>query len=545
MRVGKSQSESQIRRALCDGQIVPYFQPLVEIGNGNVCGFEVLARWLHPLRGLVNPDEFIKLAEQCGVIHTLTERVLLQAFESVAPWEGIQLAVNVSPLELRDRSLPERIRAVAEQGSFSLHRLTVEITESALVDNLEIAASIACELKDLGIKLALDDFGTGYSSLRNLQALPFDELKVDRSFVGSMVQDRDSRKIVSAVVGLGQSLGLTTVAEGIEDRSQAEMLQWLGCDLGQGWLYGPPVPAPLIASVLDTLMPISGASSAAPSSVVSNSVEVSPGVHKADSQAIYEGAPVGLCFLDRNLRYVTVNDRLVEMHGVPINQRLGRRFGDVFPDLAATCEPFLRRALAGESVNGLELCRPNPKRPGQCSTLSFHYHPAKDEAGEVIGISVVGIDITEHRQIEKQLRQLEERHRRILDSKTILLWTIDKAGIALETDPDCGTIRVMSTEQICNNEWLAAFHVDDVARTVSAILQSLVTGKAIDIEHRIRQCSGEWRWFRSRGQAKRDLAGAVVGWCGISEDIHEYKAFELDLNNARENKKAKVECREQ
>ncbi|MEO6982152.1 MAG: EAL domain-containing protein, partial [Edaphobacter sp.] len=115
-------------------------------------------------------------------------------------------------------------------------------TESALVDNLDLAGSIANGLKDLGVKLALNDFGTGYSSLRNLQALPFDELKVDRSFVNSMIESRDSRKIVAAVIGLGQSLKLTTVAEGIENNTQADILRWLGCDIGQGWLYGPPFP---------------------------------------------------------------------------------------------------------------------------------------------------------------------------------------------------------------------------------------------------------------------------------------------------------------
>ncbi len=150
------------------------------------------------------------------------------------------------------------MRRAAEQGAFPLNHLAIEITESSLVDNLELASSIASELKRMGVKLALDDFGTGYSSLRHLQALPFNEIKMDRSFVNSMIYNRDSRKIVAAVIGLGQSLGLITVAEGIEDRTQADMLQWLGCDLGQGWLYGRAIPAAEIADVLAATMHIPG-----------------------------------------------------------------------------------------------------------------------------------------------------------------------------------------------------------------------------------------------------------------------------------------------
>ncbi len=148
------------------------------------------------------------------------------------------LAGNISPFLLRDLTLPKRIREAAEAAAFPLNRVVIEITESALVENLEHAQTIARELKAQGCRLALDHFGTGYSSLLHLQSLPFDELKVDRSFVGSMTTRRESRKIVSAVVGLGQSLGMETIAEGVETQDQAEMLLLLGCAMGQGWLFG-------------------------------------------------------------------------------------------------------------------------------------------------------------------------------------------------------------------------------------------------------------------------------------------------------------------
>jgi len=160
------------------------------------------------------------------------------------------IAINISPQQLQDLSLPKQIEDIAATSGFPLSRVVIEVTESALVDNVDSAQAIAKGLKSLGVKIALDDFGTGYSSLLHLQSLPFSELKVDRGFVSTMTESRQSRKIVAAVVGLGQSLGLATIAEGVEKREQAEMLMWLGCDLGQGWPFGRPVPAEDLPAVI-------------------------------------------------------------------------------------------------------------------------------------------------------------------------------------------------------------------------------------------------------------------------------------------------------
>ena len=237
------ENEIDLRRALESNEISPYFQPIVELRSGLLTGFEVLARWQHPRRGMVLPDDFIPLAEKTGLNGLLTGNLLRSVF-AVAnniP-EHLTLSVNISLTQLSDRSLPRHIRLAAEQAHFPLSRLILEITESALVGNTEHAYLIANELKEQGSCLALDDFGTGYSSLRHLQALPFDELKVDASFIRSMTHTRESRKIAAAVIGLGNSLGLVTVAEGVEHQTHADMLLWLGCERGQGWLYGRPVP---------------------------------------------------------------------------------------------------------------------------------------------------------------------------------------------------------------------------------------------------------------------------------------------------------------
>ena len=239
--------ERDLRQALADDAIVPHFQPLVDLKSGRFIGVEMLARWPHPMRGAVSPAEFIPVAEDLGLIVPLTNRLLQRACTAAAHWpDHLTLACNISPLQLRDHTLPAMVRGVLEQTGFPAHRLKLEITESALVGDLELAGRVFGELKVLGVRLALDDFGTGYASLRNLQSLPFDTLKIDASFVGAMLVDKESEKIVSAVIGLGRSLGLCTVAEGVETAEAAALLRTLGCDIGQGWFFGRPCPVEML-----------------------------------------------------------------------------------------------------------------------------------------------------------------------------------------------------------------------------------------------------------------------------------------------------------
>ena len=239
-----AQLESELRQAVADEDIVPHFQPLTDLGTGRLVGVEMLARWPHTVRGMISPGEFIPMAEKSDLIGAMTLSLLRQGCRAAAGWPAhVMLACNLSPMQLRDEGLPATVRDVLAETGFPAARLELEVTESALVGDLVLARRLLEEIKALGVKLALDDFGTGYSSLRHLQLLPFDKLKIDQSFVGAMLADKESAKIVSAVVGLGHSLGLSTVAEGVENEEVAALLRGLGCDIGQGWLFGRPVPA--------------------------------------------------------------------------------------------------------------------------------------------------------------------------------------------------------------------------------------------------------------------------------------------------------------
>jgi EAL domain-containing protein (putative c-di-GMP-specific phosphodiesterase class I) len=199
---------------------------------------------------MVSPGEFVPVAEQCGVIGAMTERLLLRGCRAAVTWpDDVVLSVNLSPRQVFDRTLVDMIRNALRQTGLPPHRLDLELTESALVGDLAAARNVLAELKALGVRLSLDDFGTGYSSLAHLQALPFDKLKIDAGFVRAMAGDADSRKIVAAVVGLGHSLGLPTVAEGVETEAQLETLRQLGCDVGQGWLFGAATPEAKAAEI--------------------------------------------------------------------------------------------------------------------------------------------------------------------------------------------------------------------------------------------------------------------------------------------------------
>ena len=234
---------ADLRGAIEQGAIEPYFQPLVDAQSGRLVGYELLARWNHPERGFVSPAEFIPLAESIGLIAPLTEAVIIRACQIARVWpDHLMLACNISPLQLRDDAVVGMVAGILARTGMPAARLELEITESALLDDLQMAGAVLGRLKEMGLSLALDDFGTGYSSLRHLQVLPFDKLKIDAGFVGAMRSDPESSKIVAAVIGLGRSLGLHTVAEGVEDEATARLVAELGCHVVQGWHFGRPMP---------------------------------------------------------------------------------------------------------------------------------------------------------------------------------------------------------------------------------------------------------------------------------------------------------------
>lgn len=251
----QARQEERLRGAIAADELVPYYQPIIDLRSGQVRGLEVLSRWDDPSEGIQMPGDFIPVAERAGFIDELTFSVLEQACRtavtSLAP--DMFIAVNIAPQQFEDDWLAQRVLAVLHETGLPAHRLEVELTENALIGDLAAAKRVISSLKNLGIQIALDDFGTGYSSLCYLSELPFDKIKIDRSFIQNLHQRPENAKIVNAIVGLGRSLGVETVAEGVESEEEAAYLKSIDCPTCQGFLYARPVPAEKIPEVLRSL----------------------------------------------------------------------------------------------------------------------------------------------------------------------------------------------------------------------------------------------------------------------------------------------------
>jgi predicted signal transduction protein with EAL and GGDEF domain len=251
--IAHGEIEQGIRFGLEHGQFVPYFEPQVDLKTGEIVGFEVLARWNHPLSGVIGPDTFIPVAEEIGLIGRLSEQVIGEALREAAAWDPeIKISVNISPFQFADGWLAQRIVRILAQTAFPAERLVIEVTESSLFADLDLARTIVTSLKNQGVRLALDDFGTGFSSLSHLRSLPFDIIKIDRSFVSNIHSKRESAAIIKAVTTLAAALSVPVCVEGIESEEAYEAVVRLGCAVGQGWYFGKPVPAEQARELLDS-----------------------------------------------------------------------------------------------------------------------------------------------------------------------------------------------------------------------------------------------------------------------------------------------------
>jgi diguanylate cyclase (GGDEF)-like protein/PAS domain S-box-containing protein len=237
--------EHDLRAALANEQLEVHYQPLVDCHSGSINGYEALLRWHHPLRGQISPADFIPLAEESGLILPLGLWVLRKSCKAAMSWpDNLKVAVNLSPAQFRHGDLAKDILGELRDSGLAPERLEIEITEGVLITDTDATLRILTQLKTAGVRIALDDFGTGYSSLSYLQRFPFDKIKIDRSFVWQMGQNRESMSIVRAVIALGHSLQIMVTAEGVETSEQLQLLQGERCDQVQGYLLGRPAALP-------------------------------------------------------------------------------------------------------------------------------------------------------------------------------------------------------------------------------------------------------------------------------------------------------------
>ncbi|MWV29330.1 EAL domain-containing protein [Erythrobacter sp. GH3-10] len=237
----RNELEAGIRQGIPAGEFVPYYEQQIDLATGKLSGFEMLARWESPRYGTVSPEIFIPIAEEIELIGEMSEMLIRQALEDAKDWDpSLTLSVNISPIQLRDPWFAQKLLHLLVESGFPPTRMEIEITERCLHENMGAVRSIVTSLKNQGIHISLDDFGTGHSSLSQLQSLPFDRLKIDRSFVSELAGEGDGKALVEAIVSLGKGLSLPVTAEGVENSEVLNQLQGMGDMTGQGYLYGKP-----------------------------------------------------------------------------------------------------------------------------------------------------------------------------------------------------------------------------------------------------------------------------------------------------------------
>jgi EAL domain-containing protein (putative c-di-GMP-specific phosphodiesterase class I) len=237
----RQNAEDDLRDAIENDKLVLLYQPIMSICGKKFIGVEALVRWQHPTQGLLSAERFVGLAEERGLIVPLGEWVLRHACRDAMRWPNLHVAVNVSPIQFRQKDFVALVQGILAETGIEPHRLELELTEGVVISDEELAERSIVDLRALGIRMALDDFGTGYSSLIYLRRFAFDKIKIDRSFLESMEVQSESAIIIDSIVRLGHALGLTVTAEGIETPEQWQFLQQLGCDELQGFLFAEPL----------------------------------------------------------------------------------------------------------------------------------------------------------------------------------------------------------------------------------------------------------------------------------------------------------------
>ena len=244
--------EEDIRTGIEDGEFIPFFQPLIDLTTRELVGFEALARWRSPSRGFLEAETFIEAAEKTGLIGPLTISVVEQALTEARSWPPhLKIAINISPVQFRDPFLAQHIMKLVTEAGFPPNRLEVEITEASLLEDREQVLATIGSLKNVGISISLDDFGTGYASLSQVNSLPIDRIKIDKSFISTIVKSEQTAAIVNTITSLGHTLNVPITAEGIESEQVRNELGKYGCAEGQGWLFGRPLSAETVRTFLE------------------------------------------------------------------------------------------------------------------------------------------------------------------------------------------------------------------------------------------------------------------------------------------------------
>lgn len=504
--------DQRIAEAVCFERIRPAFQPIVTLTETRIVGFEVLARWHDVTLGEVSPDVFVPAAQSRSLLGLMTFNLMRSACQAAVSWPGtFYLAFNVPPTLLQDRSSVDLLTDAIQISGFPSHRVRVEMTEAEVIEDETAAGAAIAFLRSLGIRVVLDDFGTGFSSMTRLHRFDFDEIKIDGSFVRAIESDPGSRRIVSAIVGLGHSLDIPVVAESIQDQHQLDYLRQLGCDYGQGWLFGTAIPGEQVPALLATPVQVSA---------TGGHLQLSPYRRQHQLQALYTDAPVGLCFVDPEKRYLSANARFCDMIGYPPEAVVGRSIHEVYePAFAVLVEQTLDALMAGPASVPLEY-----QMPGRPGTFLAYSQRVLDDTGVLLGMSIVSIDITARKRAEEALLESEARYRHCVELSPTVMWVAEADGALSYISPLADEPEGQSMEQRLQT-WYERMDPEDRERVRDEWLAGLPREEAFETRFRVQWRPGQWGWVLSRGRPYIEQ-GRPTRWFGVFSDITNTQTLE-------------------
>ncbi|CAK9884320.1 MAG: putative signaling protein [Candidatus Erwinia impunctatus] len=316
-------SREKLSVAIGKGEFIPFFQPIVSLSDQRIVGFELLARYRDEDDIIVRPDTFMAEITKFDLFDEMMISIIYQTSDFIKLWpHDLFVSVNVSPIQLKNNNVVQIIKEFIDEIKLTPKRLKIEITETALINDMVSARKNMNELASMGCLICMDDFGTGFSSLTWLSELPIETIKIDMSFIRTMLQKKLSRKIVTSIVGLGQNLGIEVVAEGIENEYEADMLREIGCQFAQGYFFGKPMPGP------DTLTILSSDSI--------KSLHGKLGRMSVDQRAwqmssMYDAPNLSICFIDKNMFIVDVSETFTKRVNFNKQDLLNKHIYEVFP----------------------------------------------------------------------------------------------------------------------------------------------------------------------------------------------------------------------
>ncbi|MDH4447294.1 MAG: EAL domain-containing protein [Acidovorax sp.] len=504
---------SDLADAMHRGEIWPALQPLIHIESGAVVAFEVLLRWTSQRFGAVPPQRVVQLALEGGLLNALTCQLITQAASAVRDWDdGFCLAFNTAPAQYLDAEfVPDLLEAVRFTG-LPPCRVKIEVTEDDIFADASGAQEAVRTLKAAGLRLSLDDFGTGHSSLTRLQMLPFDEIKIDASFVQALESSAGNRRIVSAVIGLGQSLDMNVVAEGVETAEQARLLLQMGCTIGQGYHWSPPVALPQALALLRQRGVWSRRG---------EKIDTSPFQRLHQLEAMYREAPVGLCFLDPSLRVASTNRVILQYLGIGHANVLGVGIMELLdPVENADLIAALQAVRDGQIVPPAEY---RHSRTGGAFLVS--HQRVLDSEQMLLGVSVVVLDISERVKVVEELRANAEHYRQAIELSPYLAWAADSEGVVDFIGPSIdGATHTTVAER--HAAWVAQLHPEDLHSLQRAWQEHREKPpEPSQTEFRMRWPGGQWRWMRSRANPMVNAQGQVTRWFGIITDVSRERAL--------------------